>query len=194
MLASYVALLVVANVGAITAPTMQKKHPALMLAMSARNRHLLVAVTNHIGALPYALVGFGRMLVSAVVCYGLGRVFGDRTLRWLRRYLGVPQASIDQLERGFETASWALVPFFAGSNIVAMLAGLRPLPFKRFMTLVAIGAAGRLVLFWFLAERLRSPLETFVKYSARYQWPLMALLLGWVVFSNVRNFRRGRDA
>jgi membrane protein DedA with SNARE-associated domain len=134
------------------------------------------------------------MLVSAVVCYGLGRVFGDRVLRWLRRYLGVPQASIDQLERGFETASWAVVPFFAGSNIVAMLAGLRPLPFKRFVTLVALGSAARLVLFWFLAERLRSPLETFVKYSTKYQVPLMVALVGWVVFSNVRNFRRGRGA
>ena len=194
MLGAYVTLLVVANVGAVTAPRLQKSHPALMLAMSARNRHLLVAVTNHIDALSYALVGFGRMMLSAVVCYGLGRVFGDRTLGWLRRYLGVPQASIDQLERGFETASWALVPFFAGSNIVAMLAGLRPLPFKRFLALVAVGAAGRLVLFWYLAERLRSPLETFVRYSTRFQWPLMALLLGWIVFSNVRNFRRGRDA
>jgi membrane protein DedA with SNARE-associated domain len=194
MLAAYVSLLVVANVGAVTAPKLQTSNPALMLAMSARNRHLLVAVTNHIGAVPYAVVGFGRMMLSAAVCYGLGMVFGDRTLRWLRRYLGVPQTSIDQMERGFETASWALVPFFAGSNIVAMLAGLRPLPFKRFMALVAAGSAARLVLFWFLAERLRSPLQTFVTYSTRYQWPLMAALLGWVVFSNVRNFRRGRNA
>ena len=192
ILACYLGLIVIANVGSITAPTLQRKHPNVMLALSSRNRHLLLAVVNHISPVAYGAIAFSRLMLASLVCYTLGRAFGTRVLGWLRRYMGVPQVSIDQMERGFEVAAWALVPFFAGSNLVCMLAGLRPLPFKRFVTLIAAGIVGRLVLFWILAERLRSPLEKFVKFSTRFQWPLMAALLAWVVLSNVRNLRRGR--
>ena len=105
----------------------------------------------------------------------------------------MPKASIAKMEQGFEAVSWFLVPFMVGSNIVAMLAGQRPLPLRRFLALVAVGTAARLALFWFLAEQLKGPLDTFVRISTRFQWPLMAVLLVWVVGSNAVRFRRGRS-
>jgi membrane protein DedA with SNARE-associated domain len=190
LLAAFITLVVVANVGSVVAPHLQKSSPALLLAMSSRNRHLLVVVANHISPWSYGLVAFGRLLLAAMVCYGLGRVFGSRALRWFTRYLGVPKMTIDRLEEGFETISWVLVPIMAGSNIVCLLAGLRPLPVKRFVALVSVGIAGRLVLFWVLAEHLRKPLDWFVRQTTRFQFPLMGVLLAWVVFTNARHLRR----
>ena len=117
LLAAFVALIVVANLGSIIAPHLQKTSPAGLLAMSSRNRHLLLAIGNHISLRAYVVVASARLMAAALVCYGLGRVFGDRALRWFTRFLGIPRTSIDQLEARFETLSWGLVPFMCGSNI-----------------------------------------------------------------------------
>ena len=191
LLAAFVSLLVVANVGSILAPHLQKSSPAGLLAMSSRNRHLLFAIGNHISLAAYVIVASARLMLGAVVCYGLGRVFDNRALTWFSRFLGVPKTSIDQLEARFETVSWVLVPFLCGSNIVAVLAGLRPLPLKRFTALIAVGIAGRLTLFWVLADHLRKPLDWFVRQTSRFQLPLIGVLLVWVVATNVRHLRRG---
>ena len=193
LVGAWVALVAAANVGTIVSPSLQKRSPALLLALSARNRHLLLAIGNDVSPLAYAVVSTVRLTAAALVCYGLGRAFGPRALHWLRVYTGMPKASIAKMEQGFEAVSWFLVPFMVGSNIVAMLAGQRPLPLRRFLALIAVGIAARLALFWFLAEQLRGPLNTFVRISTRFQWPLMAVLLVWVVGSNAVRFRRGRN-
>lgn len=192
-LAGWVGLVVAANIGTISSPSLQKSHPALLLALSSRNRHLLMAIGNDISPVTYAIVGTLRIALAAFVCYGLGRAFGPRALRWLRLATGTPKASLDKMEQSFELASWFLVPFFVGSNIICLLAGQRPLPVKRFAALLAVGIAGRLALFWVLADSLRGPLDAFVKFTSRFQWPLMAILLVWVVGSTVFRFRRGSD-
>ena len=188
----FVALVVAANVGTVVSPSLQKSHPAVLLALSSRIRHLLMAIGNDISPAAYAAVATVRILLAAFVCYGLGRAFGPRALHWLRRYLGLPKQSLDKMERGFESASWVLVPFFVGSNIVAILAGQRPLPVRRFAALLVVGIAGRLALFWVLADQLRGPLDAFVRFTTRFQWPLMIVLVVWVVGSNAVRFRRGR--
>ncbi len=193
LLVAWVGLVAAANVGTIVSPSLQKSHPALLLALSSRNRHLLMAIGNDISPLTYAIVATLRVALAAFVCYGLGRAFGPRALRWLRLATGTPKASLDKMEQSFELISWFLVPFFVGSNIIALLAGQRPLPVKRFAGLLAIGIAGRLVLFWVLADRLRGPLNAFVRFTSRFQYPLMAVLLVWVVGSTLYRFKRGGD-
>lgn len=192
-LGAWIGLVVAANIGTISSPSLQKSHPALLLALSSRNRHLLMAIGNDISPVTYAVVGTLRIFLAAFVCYGLGRAFGPRALRWLRLATGTPKASLDKMEQSFELASWFLVPLFVGSNIICLLAGQRPLPIKRFAALLAVGVAARLALFWVLADSLRGPLDAFVKFTSRFQWPLMAILLIWVVGSTVFRFRRGSD-
>ncbi len=187
----WVGLVVAANVGTIVSPSLQKSNPALLLGLSARNRHLLMAIGNDVSPLAYVVVSTVRILAAALVCYGLGRSFGPRALHWFRRFMGLPKQSLDQMEKGFEKASWLLVPFFVGSNIVAMLAGQRPLPLRRYLSLVLVGIAARLALFWILADQLKGPLDAFVRFTTRFQWPLMAVLFGWVILSNAARFRRG---
>ena len=192
MIAGWVGLVVAASVGTIVSPSLQKRSPELLLALSARNRHLLMAIGNDVSPVAYVVVSTVRLALAATVCYGLGRAFGPKAIHWFRMVTGMPKASLDKLEQGFEAASWILVPFFVGSNIVAMLAGQRPVPARRYAALLAIGIAGRLALFWVLAEQLKGPLDWFVRNTARFQWPLMAVLGAWVVGSNAFRFRRSR--
>jgi hypothetical protein len=65
-------------------------------------------------------------------------------------------------------------------------------PARRYAALLGVGIAGRLVLFWVLAAQLRGPLDAFVRFTSRFQWPLMIVLGVWVVGSNVFRLRKGR--
>ena len=72
LLSIIAALLVVANVGTILSANLAKDHPVTLLALSARNRHLLLAVAAGIGAVPYTVVSFLRLLAPAIAFFLLG--------------------------------------------------------------------------------------------------------------------------
>jgi membrane protein DedA with SNARE-associated domain len=190
-LSGFLALVVLSQIASIVAPHLQHSNPALLLALNSRNRHLLLAIGNNVSPWAYYPIAAGRLLLAALVCYSLGRVFGNRAIGWFTRYLGIPRMSIERLEEHFESASWVLVPFFVGSNIVCVMAGLRPVPLRRMVALLLVGIAGRLLLFWVLASELRGPLDWFVRQTTRFQYPLIGLLLGWALLSNLRHLRRG---
>ena len=129
---AFVALLVAANVGSVMLSSLVDDHPALLLALSSSNRHLVLTQPSDLAPWAWALIGALRLSLSAVVCHYLGRSYGDRALRWFYRYLGMPAEQVDKFERGVSDAEWVLVPLFVGSNIVWVLtgaaAGARSLP------------------------------------------------------------------
>src|SRR5437763_4882996 len=96
------ALIVASNVGTILSASLARDHPTALLALSARNRHLLLAVAAGIGALPYTAISFARLLVPAVAFFLLGSWYGDRGLRWLERQAGGTPATIRWVERAFD--------------------------------------------------------------------------------------------
>src|SRR5437763_12556131 len=79
------ALIVASNVGTILSASLAKDHPLTLLALSARNRHLLLAVAAGIGAVPYAVVSFLRLVTPAIVFFLLGTCYGDRGFCWFER-------------------------------------------------------------------------------------------------------------
>ncbi len=83
------------------------------------------------------------------------------------------------------------MPFFAGSNIVAVLTGIHRTPPARLAVLLAVGIGARLALMWWLAKTFESQLLDILSFVQRYQWWAIGLSLGLVVLINVRNFRRG---
>ena len=93
-------------------------------------------------------------------------------------------------DRGFEKAEWALIPIFSGSNIVAVLTGVRRTPVRKLVLLLSIGIAGRLALMWWLARFFDDELESFLRFTTRYQWWVLGLSIGTVVLVNLRNLRR----
>ena len=84
-----------------------------------------------------------------------------------------------------------VIPFFVGSNIVAVLTGIRRTHPLKLAVLLAIGIAGRLALIWWLAKAFEGPLEDFLGWVQRYQWWVVIASVAAVVLINVRNYRRG---
>ena len=125
------------------------------------------------------------------MCHLVGRAYREQALSWFTRYLGVSHEALDTYNRGFATAEVGLVPFFVGSNIVAVLTGIHRTPPARLAVLLAVGIGARLALMWWLAKAFESQLLDILSFVQRYQWWAIGLSLGLVVLINVRNFRRG---
>ncbi|MFM7045084.1 MAG: hypothetical protein ACKOYG_05970, partial [Ilumatobacteraceae bacterium] len=163
--------------------------PALLLALSSRNRHLVLTQPSDLGPWLWGAIGAARLTLSAVVCHYLGRAYGDRALRWFYRYLGMPSDRVDKFEKGFTDAEIVLVPLFVGSNIVWVLSGAAATPWRRLIPLAALGIAGRLVVLWFLAAQFQEQLGSVIDFTTRYQtWFILGTLV-IVVLTQIRNLK-----
>jgi hypothetical protein len=190
-LVAFVGLIVCTNVANVVWSTWADSHPAALLALSSRQRYLVLAVTGGISPLSYAIVGALRIALAFVVCHLIGRAYREQALSWFTRYLGIRRRQLDTLREGFSKAEIGLIPFFAGSNIVAVLTGVHRTRPAKLAALLAIGIAGRLVLFWWLAKTFEDQLLDILSFITRYQWWLLGLSIAIVVLANLRNFRRG---
>lgn len=188
-LGAFACLLVAANVGSIMLTKLVAEHPGVLLALSARNRHLVLTVPSELHPAAWAVIGALRLSLSAVVCHYLGRAYGDRALRWFWRYLGMSGEQVDRFERGVSDAEWALVPLFVGSNIVWVLTGAARTSWRRLAPLAAVGIAGRLALLWWLASQFERQLTSVIDFTTQYQTWFILGTLAIVVLTQVRNFR-----
>ncbi len=190
-LVAFVALVAASNVGTALSARWANSHPAGLIALSSRNRHLLLVVAKGISVPSYVGVATIRLLLAAAVCHLLGRAYGDKALRWLVRFLGLAPTALDRFQHQFETAQWVLIPFFVGSNIIGVLTGVHRTPIKKFVGLMLVGIAARLALLWWLAKQFESQLKSILDFMQRWQYPLIIFSVAFVILSNVRNFRRG---
>ena len=190
-LVAFVGLVVCTNVANVVWPSWSKRRPEALLALSSRQRYLVLAIAGGISPLTYVVVATTRLALAFVVCHLVGRAYRDQALSWFTRYLGVTHEALDTYNRGFATAEVGIVPFFVGSNIVAVLTGIHRTPPARLALLLAVGIGARLALVWWLAKAFESQLLDILGFVQRYQWWAIGLSLGLVVLINVRNFRRG---
>ena len=107
-------------------PRSSTDHPVALLALSARNRHLLLAVAAGIGAVPYTLVSFARLAHPRRRLLPAGQV----VRRPGSALAGSPgrrhaRPAIRWVERGFDRAAVPIVFLMPGSNLVCLLAGAR---------------------------------------------------------------------
>ena len=191
VLAAFVGLVICTNVAGAVWARWIDTNPEGLLALSSRNRYLVLALTAGISLWSYAVIATLRISVAFAVCHLIGRAYRDQALNWFTRYLGISPESLDAFQRGFEKAQWVLVPFFVGSNIVAVLSGIHRTTVTKLVLLVSTGIAGRLVVMWWLARTFEDPLTRFLRWVDRYQWWLVAISVLVVVLVNVRNLRRG---
>jgi hypothetical protein len=190
-LVAFAALVICSNVANVVWASWAADSPEGLLALSSRNRYLVAAVGGGVSAVAFFAIGAIRIGAAFVACHLVGRAYRDQALTWFTRYLGVRPEQLDQMNAGFGKAEVGLVPFFAGSNIIAVLTGVHRTPPARLGTLLAIGIAGRLVLMWFLAQAFEEQLEDVVDWLQRYQWWFIGGSVLAVVLVNLRNFRRG---
>ena len=189
----FVALVVCTNIAAGTWAALESEHPLKLLALSSRNRYLVLTVPALSSSpLQWAIVGALRLMAAAIVCHMIGRCYGDRALRWFWRFLGMPQEQVAKFEQQVAKAEWIVVPFFVGSNIVWALTGAAKTTWRRLAPMFVVGTVGRLLLLRWLAHAFRSQLVSVINWTNKYQLYILIGSVVLVVLANVRNFRKGR--
>lgn len=189
-LVAFVGLVICSNIATAVWARWVNSNPEGLLLLSSRNRYLALTLAAGVSLVTYAVIAFARIAAAFIVCHLIGRAYAGEVLGWFKKYLGVNDEAIASFDRGFEKAEWALIPFFAGSNLVAALSGVRQTPIVRLVTLLSIGIAARLVLMWWLARTFEDQLVDFLEWVARYQWWLVGASVVLVVLVNLKNFRR----
>jgi hypothetical protein len=127
-LVAFVSLVILTNI-ASACGHVGSTNPEGLLMLSSRNRYLALTLAAACPRSPATVViAFLRIAAAFVVCHMIGRAYHDDAIGWFRKYLGVTPESIDSFNRGFSRAEWVLIPFFAGSNIVAALSGVHRTP------------------------------------------------------------------
>jgi membrane protein DedA with SNARE-associated domain len=172
-------------------PSLINDHPLLLLAMSAKNRFLLLTAPQ-LGALAFFVVGFARLLLTDPITYVLGRQYGEQALTWIEDKTSTAKPGrsfIRGAERLFERSA-PLVILIAPSALWCMLAGAARMRVVTFITCNVVGTVARLTLFWFAADALRAPLESMLETIEEFQTPLIGVTVGLGVLQAVRTRRR----
>lgn len=191
VLGAFVVLVIASNLASAFWARWIDTNPSALLGLSSRNRYLALTLAAGVPVWAYVVIATARIAAAFVVCHLIGRAYRTQALNWFTRYLGVTPESLDAFQRGFEKAQWGVIPFFAGSNIVAVLSGVHRTPPVRLAVLLAVGIAARLALFWWLARVFEAPLVDFLEWLQRYQWWVVAASFAVVIAVNGRNLRRG---
>lgn len=188
-LVAFVLLVIATNVASGVWARWVETNPEGLLMLSSRNRYLALTLAAGVPVGTYVLIGFVRIGAAFLVCHMIGRAYQNDAINWFRKFLGVKPDTIDSFNRGFARAEWVLIPFFAGSNIVAALSGVHRTPPVRLAVLLSVGIAGRLTLMWWLARTFESQLVDFLGWLQRYQWWAVGISIALVLIINVRNLR-----
>ena len=188
-LVAFVLLVIATNVASAVWARWVDTNPEGLLVLSSRNRYLALTLAAGVPVGTYVVIAFLRIGAAFAVCHMIGRAYHDDAIGWFRKYLGVSQDAVDTFNRGFSKAEWFLIPFFAGSNIVAALSGVHRTPPVRLVVLLSIGIAGRLAMMWWLARTFEAQLVDFLEWLQRYQWWAVGISIAIVVLVNLRNFR-----
>ncbi len=191
--AAFVALVVCGYVATAVAPTWATSNPEGLLALNARIRHLLLAIGGGIEWWPYFAIAGLRLALAFAVCHLIGRAFSERALVWFGKYLGYRREQISMLIERFDKVEWFIVPWFAGSNIVAAISGIRRMHPVRLAFLLTVGIVARLALYWWLGQRFDDQLDSILDWVTRWQMPLTIASIVLVLATIGLNVRRGRS-
>jgi len=188
-LVAFVCLVIMTNVASGLWARWVDTNPEALLVLSSHNRYLALTLAAGVPVGTFIVIAFLRISAAFLVCHMIGRAYHDDAIGWFRKYLGVTQETIGTFNRGFARAEWFLIPFFAGSNIVAALSGVHRTPPVRLAVLLSVGIAGRLALMWWLARTFEAQLVDFLGWLQRYQWWAVGISIGLVLLVNLRNLR-----
>jgi hypothetical protein len=173
---------ILATAGGILGPSLVNHHPAVLLAMSSRNRHLLLTVAAGLSPLAYFVIGFIRLLAPMPFFVLLGRDFGQRGFDWFERASQGQTGYLGWMQRAFHRARHVVI--IVMPNVFTLpLAGMVGMSLRRVMALASIGVVGRLVFFWWAGRRFQSQLSKVLDFIQKYQW---WLVLGLMLFSFVQ--------
>lgn len=175
--------------GSNVGPAWVDERPAVVLALSSRNRNLFASVP-FIDPLPFVLIGFTRVFVAGMVLFFLGRWYGDRALGWTEKQVGELPAIYRWFAKAMDRAGWLVIIFFCGSNLVWMMAGHRRIAPIKYASLLATGIAIRLVVMWAGGKAFEDQIRSFLEWMEDYQWYVVG---GLFALSFLQSARKNRS-
>jgi membrane protein DedA with SNARE-associated domain len=192
MLAAAAVLYITGTLGSNLGPAWIDDHPAVVLSLSSRNRNLFASVP-YIEWPAYAVIGFTRLLLVAVVLYFVGQWYGHRALAWTENQLGELPKIYRWAERWVDRAGWALVVLMPGSNVVCMMAGHRRMPVRPFVGLLCLGLVLKLIVLWFGGKIFEDQIRWFLDAIEDYQWWIVGALFAISLAQSFRRAERSID-
>ena len=175
--------------GSNVGPAWVDERPAVVLALSSRNRNLFASVP-FIDPLPFVLIGFTRVFVAGMVLFFLGRGYGDRALGWTEKQVGELPAIYRWFAKAMDRAGWLVIIFFCGSNLVWMMAGHRRIAPIKYASLLATGIAIRLAVMWAGGKAFEDQIRSFLEWMEDYQWYVVG---GLFALSFLQSARKNRS-
>lgn len=185
-------LFVIGTIGSNIGPALVDNHPSLVLALSSRNRNLFGSVP-YINVIPYAAIGFVRILIAGIALYFVGRWYGQKALGWVEGNLGELPAIYRWTEKAVDKGGSIALVLMPGSNVVCLLLGHKHMSIKRFIPLLSIGIVIKLVVLRLGGDQFEDQIRAFLKGIEQYQWYVVAALFGLSFFQSMRKGRPSSD-
>ncbi len=185
-------LFVIGTIGSNIGPALVDNHPSLVLALSSRNRNLFGSVP-YIDVIPYAAIGFIRILIAGIALYLVGRWYGEKALGWVEGNLGELPAVYHWTEKAVDKGGWVALVLMPGSNVVCLLLGHKRMDAKRFVPLLSIGIVIKLIVLRLGGDQFEDQIRSFLSAIEQYQWYLVAALFGLSFFQSMRKGRPNSD-
>ena len=182
-------LFAIGTFGSNVGPAWVDERPVVVLALSSRNRNLLGSVP-FIDLLPYALLGFGRLLLAGVTLFYLGRWYGDKALSWMQGQVGEMPAIYGWFQRAIDKAGWLMLLLMPASNLVCMMAGYRRMRARVFLPFIMVGITLKLVVLWIGGKAFESEIRSFLDFINNYQWWVVGGLFAITALQSSRKIRR----
>ncbi len=185
-------LFVIGTIGSNIGPALVDNHPSLVLALSSRNRNLFGSVP-YIDVIPYAAIGFIRILIAGIALYLVGRWYGEKALGWVEGNLGELPAVYHWTEKAVDKGGWVALLLMPGSNVVCLLLGHKRMEAKRFIPLLSIGIVIKLIVLRLGGDQFEDQIRSFLSAIEQYQWYIVAALFGLSFFQSMRKGRPNSD-
>lgn len=178
-------LFIIGTIGTNIGPALVDDAPAVVLALSARNRNLFGSVP-YIDLLPFVIIGFLRLLVAAVALYYVGKWYGHRALAWAENQVNELPAIYRWTERATDRMGWLALLLMPGSNIVCLLVGHRSMRERVFFPVIFAGIAIRLTVMWIGGKIFEDQIRAVLDFIDDYQWWVVGGLFAITLFQSSR--------
>jgi len=183
-----VILSVAGTIASAFTPTLATSHPLLLIALDARNRMLVLA--REVDLVPFVVVAVLRRSLSDPLFYLLGRLYGDRGIRWLEKK-GGGGALVTLSEKWFTKASYLMVFLFPGAIVCALAGATRMRP-AAFAACNVGGTLTSVIAVRIFSDAISSPVEALLGFFDRNMVVTTSITVGLVVLSLVLSKVQGR--
>jgi membrane protein DedA with SNARE-associated domain len=184
-----ISLFVIGTIGSNVGPAWVDERPATVLALSARNRNLLGSVP-FIDVTPFALIGFGRLMLAGVALYFLGKWYGAKAIEWTEGQVGELPAIYGWFQRAVDRAGWLMLILMPASNLVCMMAGYRRMRTQVFLACISLGIVLKLIVLWIGGKQFEDQIRWFLDAINDYQWWIVAGLFGLTFLQSANKVRK----